>query len=198
MIYESMCWTCHGAMGRGNGPAVEAGSVPPPPSFLTEEYARSTRAQLERRFRAAIEGAGADPAHPHMQYVASILRPERFKEALAFVPLLAYPPELPGSALAGEAEYRLRCVGCHGSNGQGDGPAAEVLLVTKPANFRTDSLLAGGDFEAVFRRIRDGGRTVHGSSMPPWGVTLGEEAMWDLVSYLATFQPGLLSDPPRG
>lgn len=195
ILFESVCWTCHGKTGRGDGPAVQAGSVPAPPSFMTEEYARATPEQLERRFRQALEGG--DPSHPHMQYVVSVLKPDRFKEALAYIPALAYPPEIPGSALSGQAQYEVRCVGCHGESGSGDGPAAELLQVAPPANFHADSLLANRDFDAVFRRIREGGRAVHGSSMPPWGVALSEGEIWDLVAYLSTFQPGLVSPPSK-
>ena len=32
--------------------------------------------------------------------------------------------------------------------------------------------------------------------MPPWGILLSEGEIWDVVAYLATFQPGLVSEPP--
>jgi mono/diheme cytochrome c family protein len=64
-----------------------------------------------------------------------------------------------------------------------------------PADFTTDTLIAARNWEAVFRRIREGGRAVHGSSMPPWGIVLSEEETWDVVAFLATFQPGVLSRP---
>jgi cytochrome c553 len=100
VIYETMCWTCHGNAGRGDGPAVEAGSIPAPPSFHDPEYAQASGESLRERFTAGM--VRADPKHPHMQYVTSLLRPERFTEALSFIPALVYPPEIPGSALAGE------------------------------------------------------------------------------------------------
>jgi hypothetical protein len=63
------------------------------------------------------------------------------------------------------------------------------------ADFTTDTLIAARDWEAVFRRIREGGRAVHGSSMPPWGIFLSVAETWDLVAFLGTFQPGALSKP---
>jgi cbb3-type cytochrome c oxidase subunit III len=192
-IFETMCWTCHGEAGRGDGPAVEAGSVGAPPSFHAEAYATIDTETLERRFRSGLDGT--DETHAHMQYVASLLEPERFAEALSFIPALTWPEELPGSALAGEAIYQYRCAGCHGDTGRGDGPAAGSLVTVKPADFTTDTLLAARDFDGVYARIREGGQSVHGSSMPPWGVALSDDDIWDLVAYLATFQDGLL-DPP--
>lgn len=193
-IYETMCWTCHGRAGRGDGPAVEAGSMTPPPTFHTQDFSRATTVELERRFGALVDDA--DPNHPHMQYVRSLLRPENFTAALSFVPALSYPPEIPGSAIAGEALYSVRCVGCHGERGQGDGRTAAALVDMPPADFTTDTLLAAQDWDAVFARIREGGREVHGSSMPPWGIVFSDAETWDLVAYIATFQAGLLSTPP--
>jgi hypothetical protein len=34
--------------------------------------------------------------------------------------------------------------------------------------------------------------------MPAWGVMLNDGDVWDLVSYISTFQPGVLSPPPTG
>lgn len=193
VIYETMCWTCHGNAGRGDGPAVKAGSIPAPPSFHSAGYGQAETASLSKRFNAGM--TGADPAHPHMQYVTSILRPERFVEALSFIPALSYPTEIPGSALAGERLYDFRCAGCHGAGGRGDGIAAQALIQMPPADFTTDTLITARNWDAVFRRIREGGREVHGSSMPPWGVFLSVDETWDLVAFLGTFQPGAL-DPP--
>jgi mono/diheme cytochrome c family protein len=109
MIYETVCWTCHGPAGRGDGPAVQAGSVAPPPTFHTRDYATSSAASLERRFRAGM--MAADPNHPHMQYVSSLLKDETFASALSYIPALAYPPEIPGSAINGERLYQFRCLG---------------------------------------------------------------------------------------
>lgn len=193
-VYQTVCWTCHGTAGRGDGPATAAGAVDPPPSFHLEEYASASGQELEERFQTALDTV--DPAHPHMQYVASFIRPDRFGSALAYVPALAYPPELPGSALAGQELYAFRCAGCHGETGQGDGPGAEALSVAPPADFTQDTLLMAQDWDAVFARVRDGGQVVHGSSMPPWGIVLTDGEIWDLVAYLGTFQEGLLSTPP--
>ena len=201
VIYETMCWTCHGNAGRGDGPAVKnqaasvtRGDIPTPPSFQADSYAMASAASLQDRFRVGLEGA--DTGHPHMQYVASLLRPESFTAALSFIPVVAYPPEIPGSVLAGQALYQGRCTACHGESGRGDGAAASSLVLMQPADFTADTLLAARDWEAVFARIREGGSQVHGSSMPPWEIVLSEGETWDLVSYLATFQSGLLSDPP--
>ncbi len=193
IIFQSVCWSCHGSDGRGNGPAVQAGTVTAPPTFLDQKYAHATEAELEQRFEAGL--TGKDPNHPHMQYVASLLKPDKFADALSYIQALSYPPEIPGSAIAGQRIFQYRCAPCHGKTGEGNGPAAEFLTTVKPANFTTDTLLAKKDWNAVFHKVTVGGQSVHGSSMPPWGIILSENDIWDVVAYLSTFQPGLVSKP---
>ena len=132
-----------------------------------------------------------------MANVLSIIDVDAFSAALAYLPALTYPRELPGSAIAGHRNYVLRCQSCHGASGMGDGPGAEVLEMA-PADFTRDTLLAARDFDAAFAKIRNGGGGVHGSSMPAWGVMLDDGDVWDLVAYISTFQPGVLSPPPTG
>ncbi len=192
VVFESVCWTCHGSAGHGNGPARTEDIVPP--SFQTQEYATASPAVLQARFRASLEGA--DPNHPHMQYVIKLVKPEAFEAALAYIPALAYPPEIPGSAIAGQRLFQFRCAGCHGASGRGNGPgAANLVGAVKPANFTTDTLVASRDWAAVHDKIGAGGQHIHGSVMPAWDLVLSDADIWDLVAYLATFQPGLVAKP---
>ncbi|MCK5650030.1 MAG: c-type cytochrome [Gemmatimonadetes bacterium] len=194
-VYESVCWSCHGSAGRGDGPAVIAAAVDRPPDFTTGMYPRTTGRELESRILAALQMT--DPSHPHMQNVRSYLAETAFGDALAYIPALGYPPEIAGSAIAGQAMYALRCKGCHGADGRGAGDAVS-LLEADPADFTFDSLVAARNFNGLFQRIQNGGSGVHGSSMPTWGVLLTDGEIWDLVAYIGSFQEGVLSDPPTG
>lgn len=192
VTFESVCWTCHGSGGHGDGPA----STPAlkPPTFHTPDYATASQATLMQRFQASLQGA--DASHPHMQYVVKLVTPESFAAALAYIPALTYPAEIPGSAVHGQDLFQYRCAGCHGASGHGDGPGAAALVDVKPVDFTTDTLVAKANWDAVHAKVRDGGQRVHGSTMPPWGQILTDADLWDLVAYLATFQPGLVA-PPR-
>jgi mono/diheme cytochrome c family protein len=198
VIYQSVCWTCHGAGGRGDGPVAQTDTVGVPQDFIAGDYAERSVDDLVDRFEASLTGTGVDPDHPHMQSVLALLKPDRFRTALSYIPVLAYPPGIPGSAVTGMDLYQTRCVACHGEKGDGQGFAADALKVMKPADFRSDTLVAAGDYEGLFNRIREGGRTVHGSSMPPWGQALSDTELWDLVAYVATFQEGALPPLPGG
>lgn len=78
-LFETVCWTCHGTAGRGDGPVVIARAVSAPPSFQIGEYPGMSAEDLKARFRAAL--VGVDESHPHMQYVMSVLQPESFTKA---------------------------------------------------------------------------------------------------------------------
>ncbi|HNO79065.1 MAG TPA: cytochrome c [Phycisphaerae bacterium] len=89
----------------------------------------------------------------------------------------------------GKAAYEFYCIGCHGENGLGDGPAARMLnpaprnfqkakfkfISTRFAELPTD--------EDLFRTISTG---LRGSSMPSWG-HLPAQTRWALVEYIKTF-----------
>lgn len=47
----------------------------------------------------------------------------------------------------------------------------------------------------MFRKIREGGREVHGSTMPASALELSVEETWDVVAFLGTFQPGAFAPP---
>ena len=187
-LYETVCWTCHGSAGRGDGPVVSAGAIPSPPSFQIGEYPGMSAEDIRARFRTALDGV--DESHPHMRYVMSVLQPERFMEALSYVPALIYPSEIPGSAIAGQVIYEPRCEMCHGETGRGDGYVAESLISAKPADFTQDTLIARRDWVALFQRIREGGQGRH-TTMPPWGMVFTEAEMWDLVAFIAALQEGV-------
>ena len=193
VIYETMCWTCHGVSGRGDGPAIENGSSNRPPSFQTLDYARASTESLLRSFRGG--SGGTEPAPAHMRYVASILEPEHFAHALSFLPVLVFPPEIPGSALAGKHIYDDRCAGCHGADGTGEDTGTETFTSVTPTDFTADSLVASGDWDGLFQKISEGGSSTHSESMPSWSVVLSEEEIWDVVAFVATFQEGVLRPP---
>lgn len=80
----------------------------------------------------------------------------------------------------GEYEYTGHCAACHGPNGKGNGPVAEVLT-QKPSDLTQISKRYGGTFptDEVYRII-DGRKMInpHGDrQMPVWGFRYTESAV---------------------
>lgn len=96
-----------------------------------------------------------------------------------------------GSAERGAGVYARRCQGCHGEEGDGEGPAAERLN-PPPRDFTSAQFkikttgfddIAPNDSDLV-RMIRDG---MPGTAMPGWGDVLSEQQIADLVAYIKVF-----------
>ncbi len=119
--------------------------------------------------------------------VNHLLLPAVFAGLLAGGPAAAAP----GDADRGEEIYARRCVGCHGEEGDGLGPAAERLN-PPPRDFTLGQYkikTTGFDDDVsndadLMRMIRDG---MPGTAMPGWSDVLSERDMRDLVAYIKTF-----------
>jgi len=100
----------------------------------------------------------------------------------------------------GKTVYEEHCVECHGSRGQGDGPAS-FLLNPHPrdftgAKYRIRSTETGSlpTDEDLLRAVRQG---LYGTSMPGWQPLLSEADIAAVVSYVKTFSPRFATDMPQ-
>jgi mono/diheme cytochrome c family protein len=87
------------------------------------------------------------------------------------------PSETDRELARGEVLYRVHCASCHGKEGEGDGPIAEVLRV-RPTDLTRLERRAGGEFpEDEVEASIDGRAEVRGHGtreMPVWGLTFVE------------------------
>ena len=92
--------------------------------------------------------------------------------------------ELAGDPERGEQPYQLQCASCHGSAGQGDGPAS-AAFDPPPSDLTRPDL----DAERMFIATRDGGMAVGLTAiMPPFGHSLDEQAIHDIVAYIKSLR----------
>lgn len=91
----------------------------------------------------------------------------------------AYALEEAAQLKLGEIEYMGNCASCHGANGKGDGPVAEVLS-TKPSDLTQISKSFSGTFpDDHIYQVIDGQKMInpHGDRlMPVWGPRYFEAA----------------------
>ena len=94
-------------------------------------------------------------------------------------------------AARGEQVYATYCSSCHGARGAGDGPVA-AGLDPKPAKHTNGEYMNALSNEHLFKVTKEGGPAVGKSPlMAPWGGTLSDEQIWDIVAFVRS-----LAEPP--
>ena len=111
-------------------------------------------------------------------------------------PEAAAPAEAPAGPLLGDpakgkAIYDTYCVTCHGPAGKGDGPAA-ASLPKKPADHSDGNYMNPLPNAELYKAVKEGGQAIGKSNaMPPWGATLNDEQVKDVLGYVRS-----LANPP--
>jgi mono/diheme cytochrome c family protein len=102
----------------------------------------------------------------------------------------------------GRKLFAQNCAACHGENGGGNGVFADDLAKAgqssmqdmtgsqemsrqTPANFTDPKRMLGASPALLQGKILRGGM---GTGMPMWGSIFTDEQIWELVSYLYSFQ----------
>lgn len=102
----------------------------------------------------------------------------------------------------GQQLYAQNCAACHGERGAGDGVFADQLvkvgetsmqsmagagdmMMQAPSSFTDSSRMLGASPAVLHGKILRGGM---GTGMPMWGSIFTDEQIWELVSYLYSFQ----------
>jgi mono/diheme cytochrome c family protein len=217
-VYERACLWCHGAEGKGDGPAgwfVGRYSAPYPRDLTSEGFKfRSTpsgQAPTDQDlFRTVTRGIpGFMPSFSSLteeerwQVIAYIksLNP-LFKEEKQTPLAIPIPPFSPSdvSIETGRNIYlQFGCQGCHGENGKGDGVTSQAgelrdgrgFLIQSTDLTKRPSFKNGADPRDIYRTLMTG---LDGTPMPSYAHSFDgrEEDVWHLVNYLVS-----LSGDPR-
>lgn len=173
-IFAQNCATCHGATGGGDG--VAAATLLPRPADLTAS--KISVAGLSSIIMNGLPGTSM-PAWRDM--------PQR-----DVVGLVAYLTTLPKSEASvsvsaedidsGKRLFAQQCVSCHGTSGNGNGPASGNLARC-PTNFIEEQ----PSTQDAMKALEDG---VAGTAMPPWRLQLSEVERRQLTAYVRTLYRG--------
>jgi mono/diheme cytochrome c family protein len=84
--------------------------------------------------------------------------------------------------------YEYYCSPCHGFKGKGDGTFFTIDLKPKPRNFTDVKYMQKRTDNQLLKSINEGSRAVDKSNLcPPWGKTIPEKRIKELVAYIRTF-----------
>jgi mono/diheme cytochrome c family protein len=86
----------------------------------------------------------------------------------------------------GKKLYGQFCASCHGQSGKGDGPAATALN-PKPRDHTDKEYMSKLSDDDMLKVIKNGGASVGKSPlMPPWGASLKDDQIKDIIAYVRT------------
>ena len=172
-VYDSLCLSCHGVYGHGDGPI--ANTLPSPPRNL---MAPSYQQQIsdEVLFQRISEGHGAMPG------TGDVLSVDDRQAVVRFIRLLT----------PGYETYDRYCVGCHGKRGR---PVSlEILeLLGQADTWQPPPVLDAEFFRArTDEQLRTGIRrmvTLNRAPMPHFAGDLTADQVRQVLSYLRTLPP---------
>lgn len=183
------------------GVPAEGGRLVSPAEY---EEARQFVAQARALFAdlppaTAPAGGEAAAAGPRLDSLGRLLDrrapPEHVRElvgraagslASGWGAVLVPSPLSRPSAARGATLYRADCAACHGSSGEGDGPAA-AGIEPPPADLAAPSRAAAGTPARDFQVVSLG---VPGTRMKGWADQLSVQQRWDVVAYIQTLRFG--------
>ena len=87
--------------------------------------------------------------------------------------------------LSAKKTFEYYCSSCHGAKGKGDGTFFTIDLKPKPRNFLDVEYMKKRTDDQLIKSITDGSKAVDKSNLcPPWGKTLSEKRIKELVVYI--------------
>jgi mono/diheme cytochrome c family protein len=182
-LYETICTSCHGPYGRGDGPLAKNLTLPPADLTVAARLETRSDAELVKLLRY-----GSGSKHTPM-VVSQTLNEDALRDVVAYLRTL-YVPGKHVSVGAGRDLYGAVCWTCHGIDGDGNGPSAKSLEGAKPRDFTAPEFRVEGREDELHRIIHEGAaKAFHGSRyMLEWGNKLSPQQIDDVIEYLKTFQ----------
>ena len=175
-LYRDNCAACHGQRGFGDGPGAVS-LRPQPTNLRVHWYSRERVAEvLWNGVAGTSMPAWRDRSPGELAAIATYLLQISAQNGMSGtlgndrVAPTAEEREL------GARVYAGNCAQCHGTEGAGDGPAANLLPIA-PTDFTRQTLA----FDAVLGVLRNG---IDGTPMAPWTPRLSDEELAAVARYI--------------
>jgi cytochrome c oxidase cbb3-type subunit 2 len=204
--YDRYCISCHGLHGDGGGPS--APWIDPMPRDFTSgtfKFRSTPSGSLptdEDIYRTLTNGLHTT-FMPRWAPLTERERRDLVQTVKSFSPRFASEPQGDPIAIPPRPAFnaqvveegkkvwgRMRCAGCHGDEGKGNGSSAPTLRddwghPIQPHDFTQGSLKVGDAPEDLYRAFMTG---LTGSPMPSFADSLTPEQAWALVAYVRTLR----------
>ncbi len=124
-------------------------------------------------------------AASHAMIQADVNQKAMGDNGLQAADMIQLKPFLAGDSLNtaianGSETYQKYCIGCHGPNQDGNGVGAAALN-PKPRNLHDAPFMRETlNYQRINNSLHYG---VHGTAMPPWGTTLSEHEIQEVIAY---------------
>ena len=167
LVYRAYCADCHGATGDGAARATKLYGV------ARLKIGKMSRPDFEEIVLLGGEALGKSPYMPPW---GDELSKEQISDVVTYLTVISDP------IFRGQAVFKIRCILCHGTQGDGKGraarlynpPPADLTRSNKNDEYKESIITLGG--EAMGRS----------PSMPPWDQQLTPQEIKDIVVYLRT------------
>lgn len=211
-VYQKQCVLCHGRTGRGDGEFAKD-VVTKPRNFRTGVFKFRTTDMgylptdddLRRTIRSGVYGTMMPTfkklSDSDITAVISYLKvlsprwgkPEYAGKAhkLPEVPdWYQKPDEREVHIKKGRGLFKVNCAICHGKEAKGDGEGGKALIdlwenPILPADLTREHHKSGDTLKDLYRTIALG---FDGTPMIGYMEALGQESLWDLVSYIKSIE----------
>jgi cytochrome c553 len=92
--------------------------------------------------------------------------------------------------------FEYYCSPCHGLKGKGDGTFFTIDLKPKPRNLTDLEYMSKRTDDQLIKAITEGSKAVDKSNLcPPWGKTLTDKKIKELVAYIRSFSAQNVEEP---
>lgn len=205
-LYDAHCSQCHGAKGKGDGPAADL-VYPRPRDFTLALFKIRTTPSGQvptdhDLFKTISEGLPGTSMPAWGKYLSEserwqlvhyvktfdeigVFKDEPAKQRIVITKPPAVTPEL--LAKGRQVYQEKKCGQCHGTYGRGDGPSARGLkddwgFAIRPVDFTKSWRFRGGaEIADIYRTFTTG---FNGTPMPSFAKAIAEDDRWALAAYV--------------
>lgn len=190
-LFNSYCFLCHGATGRGNGVLAEKLNIVGKVADLTRpKYGEMKVEDLQKIIAGYNRGAES-----MMPKWGQVLKDDDLQSIARYVKTLN--PRF--SLINGKRVYSNTCAGCHGVDGRGNGPLVQSLKVAGRVPDLTSNKYRNMSEEQLGKVAA--AYSAKESVVPKWDAVLTADQFHDVMSYIKNFgvtELFVYGDPARG